>query len=75
VSKTTAMRAIEFSTEIKSNHTIEVPEAYAALLSPQQKVRVLLLLEEAEEEAGWNQLATEQFLQGYAKEDAVYDKL
>lgn len=69
------MQAIEFSTEIKPNHTIEVPEAYAALLQAHQKVRIIILLEEDEEQGLWNKMTTEQFLEGFAEEDSVYDKL
>ncbi len=68
------MQAIEFSTEIKPNHTIEVPEAYAALLQAQQKVRIIILLEDEEQDL-WNKMTTEQFLAGFAEEDSVYDKL
>lgn len=69
------MQAIEFSTEIKPDYTIEVPEAYAALLQAQQKVRIIILLEEDEEQDLWNKMTTEQFLEGFAEEDSVYDKL
>lgn len=69
------MQAIEFFTEIKPNHTIEVPEAYAALLQGQQKVRIIILLEDLEEQDLWDKMTTEQFLNGFAEEDSIYDKL
>lgn len=34
-----------------------------------------LSLEKADEEAAWERFAAEQFLQGYAESDAIYDEV
>ncbi len=68
------MQAIEFSTKIEGNHQIEVPPAFAKMLKEHQQVRIIILVEDNEESA-WQNSVAEQFLQGYAQEDAQYDKL
>ena len=68
------MQAIEFLTRIEGNRQIEVPYAFAQMLKENQQVRIIILVEDNEESA-WQNGVAEQFLQGYAQEDAQYDKL
>jgi bifunctional DNA-binding transcriptional regulator/antitoxin component of YhaV-PrlF toxin-antitoxin module len=68
------MQAIEFLTKIDADRQIKVPSAFAATLKAHQKVRIIILVEE-NEETTWKNGVAEQFLQGYADEDAQYDQL
>ncbi|TAK34037.1 MAG: hypothetical protein EPO28_16605 [Saprospiraceae bacterium] len=67
------MQAIKFSAQVKKNNTIQVPDKYAGLLKNRKQVNIIILFEE--EEKGWEQLTVQQFLDGYAEEDSLYDKL
>ncbi|SFF27051.1 hypothetical protein [Thermoflexibacter ruber] len=70
------MKALEFSTVIDTTRQIEIPQNYWNLLSKQSKVRIIILIDEPEKEAeDWDKLTAQQFLEGYAAEDAMYDKL
>ena len=69
------MRALEFWAVIDSDKTLTLPPEIAAEVGSGQQVRVLLLIEEGEDDQGWAQLTAEQFLKGYADGDAVYDDL
>ena len=69
------MKAFEFQTKLNSNQTLELPADLKAELSPGSNVRVILLISEPNEQADWARLTTEQFANGYAERDRVYDKL
>jgi hypothetical protein len=69
------MLAHEFEGTINADRTLAVPEEIAARIPPGQPVRVLVLIHEPTEEEEWRRLTTEQFLQGYAESDAIYDQL
>lgn len=70
------MKALEFSTILDTTHQIEIPQNYWDLLSKQSKVRIIILIEEPEKEVeDWGKLTAQQFVEGYAEEDAIYDKL
>ena len=68
------MQAIEFSTKIESNRQIKVPHAFATMLKDHQQVRIIILVED-DDESTWQNGVAEQFLQGYAEEDAIYDNI
>ena len=69
------MRTFEFRAHLNSDDTLPVPAEVAAEVPADQPVRVLLLLPDSDEDREWGQLATEQFLEGYAESDAIYDEL
>jgi hypothetical protein len=69
------MKAFEFVSPVNADGTLSIPAAVAAQLQPQQPVRVLLLVAEAEEEGEWARLTAEQFFKGYDDGDAIYDSL
>lgn len=69
------MKAIEFEGSLNPDSTLTVPAQVAQLLPHDQPMRVLLLIPEGGEAQEWERLAAEQFLQGYAESDAVYDDL
>lgn len=66
--------ALEFEAQVAPDRTLPLPRDVAEHLAPGQRVRVILLLEAAEDD-GWNRLTAEEFLKGYAESDAVYDRL
>ncbi len=69
------MKALEFEAQVNSDRTLPIPSSIAAEFPIGQTVRVLVLLPDANEDADWKRLATEQFLKGYADSDAIYDQL
>ena len=69
------MVAHEFQTNVHPDGTLHLPEDVARQLPTGQKVRVLILVAESDEDRDWQQLATEQFMKGYADGDAIYDQL
>jgi hypothetical protein len=69
------MSTVEFWTQVSPDHTLSVPPEPAAKLSPHQRVRVIVLIPDADPDAEWSRLTTEQFLAGYADTDAIYDEL
>ena len=68
------MSSWRFETHLNPDHTLTVPPDVAAQLSPDATVRVVLMAGDAEE-ADWQRLAAEQFFQGYAPGDDIYDQL
>ena len=72
------MRAYEFPTKVTPEGQLELPDTLRNLLPNDQEVRVLILVSEpadTDEHAAWSRLAAEQFLAGYADEDAIYDNI
>jgi len=67
------MKAYEYLAEVLPDGHLSMPESIKKVLKPDSRLRVILMLED--EEAQWNQMATNQFLKGYADKDAVYDNL
>ena len=70
------MKALEFNTRLKNN-TIQIPdEMKTAFKSSKNKnVRVIVLIDEydAKDEREFKNFAAQQFLNGYADSDSVYD--
>jgi hypothetical protein len=69
------MKALEFQTRLNRNHTLTVPSEVAQQVPQGQPIRVILLIPASTEDQDWAHLTTQQFLKGYAKSDAIYDKL
>ena len=69
------MKAFEFSTNLNSPNSLEIPSHVAAQLHRDQEVRVVLLIGEAPEDAEWATLTSAQFFDGYSSSDAIYDEL
>jgi len=65
------MKAIEFNTTVENN-SIVLPQNQVDEIEG-KRVKVVILYAESDETNEFNQLATEQFLKGYADEDAAYD--
>jgi hypothetical protein len=69
------MKAVEFQSELRPDHTLSVPANIADRIPCGQAVRVLVLVPEDVEDQAWEQLATAEFGMGYADSDAIYDHL
>jgi hypothetical protein len=69
------MKAIEFQSKLNSDQTLTVPESAKSAIPVGQPVRVLVLIPETDFDQEWERLAAEDFGQGYADTDAVYDQL
>jgi hypothetical protein len=70
------MRAIEFKSKIK-NHQIKIPAKLQSELQCKEDkdVRVIVLIDDSERSDDYliRHLAQNQFLQGYADSDSIYD--
>ncbi len=69
------MKTLEFESHLTADRTLPVPSEVAVELEPEQSVRVILILPGDAEDRDWANLTAEQFLQGYAETDALYDDL
>jgi hypothetical protein len=71
------MRAIEFKTRIKNNQ-IRIPVRVRSeiKINPDKNVRVILFIDDTEvyDKLVFKSVAAEEFLNGYAPSDSVYDK-
>lgn len=68
------MKAVEFKTRMKDK-SIQVPENLSSQLSEDKDIRVIILLEEVEneDEKDFQKLTQKQFLAGYTESDSIYD--
>lgn len=69
------MKAVEFTTELSEKGVLVIPQEAADRLPKTGKARVIVLIGDQSEDAGWRQAAYQQFLREDPPEDAVYDKL
>jgi hypothetical protein len=69
------MKVVEFQAQLNSNQTLTVPLSVIDSIPVGQTLRVFILVPEGNADADWEQLTAEEFGQGYANSDAIYDKL
>ena len=69
------MKAVEFLTQLNPDRTLTVPSPLLGAIPLGQTVRVLVLFAEPDTDSDWEQLAAEDFGQGYPDTDAIYDDL
>jgi hypothetical protein len=70
------MTALEFQASLASDGSLKVPREVAAQLEDVASFRVLVLVnDEEEEDAAWRRLGMEQFLKDDAVGDSIYDNL
>lgn len=72
------MKAYEFLAQPTPEGKLQLPEAISQVLSTNQTIKVILLIDEPEdssEKIDWSQFTAEQFLAGYSKADAIYDQI
>lgn len=67
------MRAIEFKSKIRENQIL-IPRRNRSelIVDSDTKVRVIVFVEDTEEKA-YRQMTKNQFLNGYADSDSIYD--
>ncbi len=69
------MKAFEFQAEPKDGKTLIVPSNIAEQIPLHDSIRVIVLVDEEEDvEREWMRFTNEQFLNGYAESDAIYDE-
>jgi len=71
------MKAYEFPATL-TNGVLDLPTPLLNKLPKNQPIRVILLVNEGEEELeqkDWMRTAAEQFFAGYSDADAIYDQL
>jgi len=70
------MKAYESKIRISSDKKLRLPKRFENTLPANKTARVIILIDENEDdERIWNDLTMGEFLKGYSKEDAIYDKL
>jgi len=72
------MKAYEFLAQATPEGKLQLPEAISQVLSTNQTIRVILLIDEStdiEENTAWSQLTAQQFFSGYSEADAIYDAI
>ncbi len=65
----------QFDTSLNPDRTLSVPPDVAAQLTPNTTLHVVLMTGDSDDESDWQRLAAEQFLEGYAPGDDIYDQL
>jgi hypothetical protein len=66
------MRAVEFTIDLTSKPTVNIPQEVAAQLPATGQARVIILTLE-DDDTEWLKGASEQFMRDDAPEDAIYD--
>ena len=68
------MKALEFKSKIKNNQIL-IPLKVQSELKTNKDVRVIVLFDESDypDDLIFQDATTNQFLQGYAESDAIYD--
>ena len=67
------MNAVEFTTELTGAAVLPIPREIAAQLPKSGKARIIVLTDDATDEAEWRAGAYEQFLRDDSAADAIYD--
>ncbi len=69
------MHAIEFTTQLSGAAVLSIPSDVVAQLPKSGKARVIVLTDDASDDAEWRAGAYAQFLRDDSAEDAIYDTL
>lgn len=70
------MTALEFNTSLSADGTLKVPKEVASQLEELSSFRVLVLVnDEEDEDAAWRRVGIEQFMKDDAESDSIYDDL
>jgi hypothetical protein len=69
------MKHFEFETYVNPDQSLKIPSEFAEQIEQDCPVRVVVLVPESRDDHDWSSLTAEQFLQGYADSDAIYDEL
>jgi hypothetical protein len=71
------MKAFETVAVVANDGSLTIPAKVRRRLSPRQRVRLLVVIQDAaagDQDSDWHSLTSGQFLAGYAGVDAVYDR-
>lgn len=69
------MQQFEFQTFLPADATVTVPPEIAVQVEPNRPIRIVMLVPDPLEDREWSALTASEFLDGYADEDAMYDRL
>ncbi len=70
------MQAIEFSTILNQQNQIEIPMDYIPFFAKKPKMRIIILIDDADNEDDiWKDATAAHFLNGYSESDNIYDKI
>jgi hypothetical protein len=69
------MNAIEFTADLTGSDLLAIPSQIASQLPKEGKARVILLVEDQNDDRQWYARGYEQFLRDDSPEDSVYDAL
>ena len=71
------MKVYEFSTKVKPDGSLELPDALVEQLPEDQALRVLIMVDEPtdDEDKAWSRFAAEQLLAQYDDADEIYDRI
>jgi hypothetical protein len=67
------MGALEFWATVNPDQTLTLPPEVAAKIEREQRLRVILIVPDADDRT-WERLTADQFLNGYAPGNAIYDE-
>jgi hypothetical protein len=68
------MKAYEFPLKFNEQGVVELPPHVKSVLKAGMTVKVLVMIEETEdEERAWEQFAAREFFRGYSEADSIYD--
>jgi hypothetical protein len=67
------MQAVEFTTELGEQPVLTIPREVAAQLPKTGRARVIILMADDHEEAGWRNGAYQQFIRDDSPNDSAYD--
>ncbi len=69
------MKAYEFPAKFTADGQLELPVDLQQRLRHQPAARVIVLIDESDEEAAnWTRITSAQFLAGYSEADEIYDR-
>jgi len=69
------MRTVDFSAELTSNGQISVPPEVASQVPPGERLQVVLLWGDSEDDTAWRTVGRRGFDAAYAPDDSVYEEL
>ena len=69
------MKTLEFQATLGADRSLKVPIEIASQIPGQGCVRVIVIVPDDDEDQEWSQLTVQQFLDGYAPGDSIYDEL
>lgn len=69
------MTTLQFTGTVQDDNTLAVPADVVERLPAGQAVRVILVIDDENDDRAWSDVALRSFGMGYADSDAIYDQL